>query len=86
MSNLFTLSGLNGGEIGDSEEGLVDRVQDREPPLPDDRILVHDHHGLEERVDRRPKAQSVLQGGAIIRLIGLKVGLHGLPGHFRLQV
>ena len=60
MSNGFlTWSGLEGREIGDSEEGLAHSFEDPEASFSGRRVLGHDHHGLEKAVDGGPEAQKM---------------------------
>ena len=82
MSNGFlTWSGLDRREVGDSEECLADGLEEPEAAFSRPKILVHDHHGLEKRVDRGSKAKKVAEGGRVVGLVSLKIRLDGLPGH-----
>ena len=82
MSNGFlTWSGLDRREVGDSEERLADGLEEPEAAFSRLKILIHDHHGLEKRVDRGPKAKEVAECGRVIGMVGLKIRFDGLPGH-----
>lgn len=85
-TGFLTWSAWQQGEIGYSEKGLPHRFEQSEPPLAGNRVVHHDHHGVEEAVDGGAEGQEVAEHSSVIGEGPLEVGLDGLAGHLCFEV